>query len=117
LAGRNDHQPHRKYLNSRAAAEYLGYQPERDTPRDPQMKAFYAFADRQFPEAKRRLGGRLLFDLAVIEARLQRGRTSERHPPIDATLSDAQRLAIAHARGQSIQPRRYSPKVRQGDDA
>ena len=93
-------------LSARRAAEALGYQPSADVPRDPQMRAFMAFAERNFPDAKRVIGRRVMFDPTVIASKVKTAGSVASEEPIDSSLSEAQRLAIAHARGQQIHGRR-----------
>lgn len=93
-----------KYLTPRAAAESLGYTPQSESPRDPQLRAFRALADRHFPEAKRWIGARLMFDPVAIESKVRQPRDAG--PVVDSSLGEMQALAVAHAHGRNLDMRR-----------
>lgn len=93
-----------RFVTPRVAAEHLGYAPESDSRRDPQMRAFMALADRHLRGQKHHIGGRLLFRLSEIDAKVRQMRetTAGEEPAIDPKYSDAQQLAVRVARGESI---------------
>lgn len=91
------------WLNSRAAAKHVGYEPgvaadgtPLPTARDPQMKCFYAWVQRHQVVAHHR-GRNLVFKVEELDAAI--GRSTEVR---QSRLDQMRDLAIRAARGERI---------------
>jgi hypothetical protein len=83
------------YLNARKAAEYLGYEVGTG-PRDKGLRAFYELV-RRHRVTKHRIGSRLLFKQAELDAVVNRT-DSEKQA---SAFTRMEELARADARGES----------------
>jgi hypothetical protein len=95
------------YVTSFDAAIFLGYKPKSASARDLEMHAFYEFASRNLREQKHKIGGRLLFRLSEIDAKVQSMTVVDPTLAVGAVdYSDA--IALAH----EVAAGRYMPESR-----
>jgi hypothetical protein len=95
------------YLNARAAARYVGYEPAVDASgkpvpahKDPQMRAFYDFIRRHHVEKTHR-GRKLLFRQRWLDRALGRCDDAQQQAQRDR-LQHMGDLARRHARGEGL---------------